>query len=199
MSRIYTYPCPDCRSTNVMHGERCDQEGVPRQDIEKSYTDILSVLHMAGPHKKPALIRECHGEWDDTHDAVLTNLISEFRVRKNDDDKFEIVPEEERQKQREVPHMEPLKTIYEKGSVPGAHDNAIFAIISWFEMNDFSWEESKELTLDWLDRTGTWERGGFEEDDPELLVNNKRHVHESGYGWKQRGEAAAEVIRRRLD
>jgi len=96
------------------------------------------------------------------------------------------------------PSIEPMATIYEHGSVPGCHDNAVFAMIAWYEMVDLSWPETKDNVVTWLRESGAWDRGGFEESSPEELVESKRHVYESGYGWKQAGQEAKAVIDRHL-
>ena len=94
--------------------------------------------------------------------------------------------------------FEPVETVYGKGGVPGAHDNAVFAMIAFYEMVGLSWEEARENTIEWLEESGTWTRGGFEESSPEELVDSKRHVYEQGYGWKQAATEAKAVIDRRV-
>jgi len=96
------------------------------------------------------------------------------------------------------PDRDPLRTIYEKGSVHGAHDNSVFALIAYYEMVGLSWEETRENVIEWLRESGTWQRGGFEEDSPEELVDAKQHVYEQGYGWKEKAKAAKAVIDRHL-
>jgi len=91
-----------------------------------------------------------------------------------------------------------MRTIYHEGSVPGAHDNAVFAMIAYYEMVGFTWGETRDLVVDWLKETGTWDRGGFEEASPEELVDKKRHVYETGYGWKEKARAAKSVIEHSL-
>ena len=97
-----------------------------------------------------------------------------------------------------TPTHDPIKTIYEKGSVPGCHDNSVFALIAWYEMVGLSWDETREHVVEWLHETGTWARGGFEESSPEELVDSKRHVYEQGYGWKEKATAAKSIIDRNV-
>ena len=89
-----------------------------------------------------------------------------------------------------------MRTLYRRGSVPGCHDNAVFAMIAWYEMVGLSWAETRENVVEWLHDSGAWARGGFEESTPGELVDAKRHVYESGYGWKEKAEAAKRVIER---
>jgi hypothetical protein len=63
-------------------------------------------------------------------------------------------------------------------------------------MVGFSWEETRERVVAWLEESGAWDRGGFEESSPEGVVDNKRHVYESGYGWMQAATEAKAVIDR---
>jgi len=61
-------------------------------------------------------------------------------------------------------------------------------------MVGLDWPETRENVIDWLHESGTWARGGFEESSPEELVDTKQHVHEEGYGWKEKAVAAKRVI-----
>jgi hypothetical protein len=51
--------------------------------------------------------------------------------------------------------------------------------------------------VEWLRESGAWDRGGFEEPSPGALLDEKRHVYEAGYGWRQAAQAAKGVIERR--
>ena len=222
MSR-FGYPCPDCRATNDLHDPDCRFEGEPWVTVEKAYVDILSVL-LAGPYWEretradhavltdgtpetdggPAgpgseqlpdasdLRESIHGEWTALHQAVLDRFTETGRVRT--DGGLELLPPEEFREQMARPDGEPMRTIHERGSVPGCHDNAVFAMIAWYEMLGFTWQETRERTIAWLHESGTWARGGFEEGSPEQLVDDKRHVYERGYGWKEKATAAKRVI-----
>jgi hypothetical protein len=70
-------------------------------------------------------------------------------------------------------------------------------MIAWYEMVGLSWAETRERVIEWLEESGAWDRGGFEESSPAELVDKKRHVYESGYGWKEKASAAKRVIDRR--
>jgi hypothetical protein len=63
-------------------------------------------------------------------------------------------------------------------------------------MVGLSWAETKENVVTWLEDSGTWDRGGFEETSPSELVEKKRHVYEAGYGWKEKAESAKRVVDR---
>jgi hypothetical protein len=193
----FDYPCPDCRTTSNLHGPDCEFEGASWSDIEKAYTDIVAVLS-GTPIGEDALRNAVHGRWGKLHKAALERLRHEQRVMETEDGQLELLTAEEYKEHVTEPTIEPIKTVAEKGSVPGAHDNAVFAMIAWYEMVGLSWEETREHVVDWLRDTGTWTRGGFEEASPQELVNRKRHVYESGYGWKEKAEAAKAVIDRSL-
>lgn len=187
-------PCPDCRSTTNLHDPECAFTGVDRTAIEKAYSDILAVLS-AGPHAAETLQRRADA-WSPLHDAALDRFERERRITA-EDGIYELLTPEERTDRVSTPTSEPLRTIYEHGSVPGCHDNSVFALIAYYEMVGFSWEETREKVIEWLRESGTWARGGFEESSPAELVDKKRHVYETGYGWKEKAQAAKRVIDRR--
>lgn len=194
MAAHFEYPCPGCRTTSNLHAPDCRFDDARRDAIEKAYTDIVAVLSDE-PKTEDELRTGAH-EWSARHQAALETLQREHRVRE-EGDVLELLTPEERKEHVSEPTHEPLKTIYEDGSVPGAHDNAVFALIAFYEMVGFSWAETREHVIDWLQDSGTWARGGFEESTPEELVDSKRHVYEQGYGWKEKAQAAKRVIERR--
>ncbi len=192
----FHYPCPGCRTTNNLHDPDCRFAGRSHSEVEKAYTDLLSVL-TRGPTPERRLretVADRHG-WDALHAGALSLLRGEDRLDETERG-LELPPPEERRDRLREPDNEHLRTIYEKGSVPGAHDNAVFAMIAYYEMVGFSWEETRDLVVDWLRESETWARGGFEESTPEELLERKRHVYEAGYGWKEKARAAASVIDR---
>ena len=190
----FAYPCPECRTSTNLHAPDCRFEDASRAGIEKAYTDVLAVLS-AEPRTERALQTDAH-EWSARHAAALSTLVREHRVRESDEGVLELLTPEQRREEVSEPTFEPLKTVYEEGSVPGCHDNAVFALVAWYEMVGFSWEETREKVIEWLETSGTWARGGFEESSPGELVDSKRHVYEAGYGWKEKAEAAKRVIER---
>lgn len=189
----FEYPCPDCRTRSNLHTADCEFEGRRRTAIEKAYTDLLACLSVR-PHDEEALQSAVHGRWDRLHRAALDRLRYERRVRETDRGDLELLTVREYKEEVTEPTHEPLVTIYEEGSVPGAHDNSVFALIAWYEMVGLSWEETRERVVRWLRESGTWDRGGFEESSPEALVDEKRHVYDQGYGWKEKAQAAKAVI-----
>ena len=191
----FSYPCPDCRTTNSLHELDCRFEGTAWPTIEKAYTDCLAVLS-TGERREAALREAVHGEWGELHKAALETLKAVSRVEQADDGTLRLLTAAEYTELVSEPTIEPMATIYEHGSVPGCHDNAVFAMIAWYEMVDLSWTETKANVVEWLRESGAWNRGGFEESSPEELVENKRHVYEAGYGWKQAGREAKSVIDR---
>ena len=193
----FSYPCPDCRTTNSLHELDCRFEGTAWPTIEKAYTDCLSVLATSQtPITESALREAVHGEWGELHKAALNTLQAVSRVEQDDDGTLRLLTAAEYKELVSEPTIEPMRTIYEHGSVPGCHDNAVFAMIAWYEMVDLSWAETKATVCEWLRESGTWDRGGFEESTPEELVEHKRHVYDAGYGWKQAGREAKAVIDR---
>jgi hypothetical protein len=192
----FEYPCPDCWTTNNIHERDCRFASREWTDIEKAYVDIIAVLAQ-GPHTERELREVVHDGWDALTEAALEGLEQRRRLRETEDGLELLTPEEYREEVAE-PSIEPLRTIHRKGSVPGAHDNAIFALIAWYEMVGLSWEETRREVIDWLAESSTWDRGGFEEESPEELLESKRHVYEAGYGWKEKARAAKAVIDRSL-
>ena len=190
----FDYPCPDCRATNSLHDAGCRFEGVQWPAVEKAYTDLVAVLSV-GERPESDLRETVHGEWDGLRAAALSRLRSDGRVVEEDGN-LRLLTAAEFREQVSEPTREPVRTIYRRGSVPGCHDNAVFAMIAWYEMVGLSWEETRERVVEWLHDSGTWDRGGFEEASPEQLVDAKRHVYEAGYGWREKAEAAKRIIDR---
>jgi hypothetical protein len=194
----FAYPCPGCRTTNNLHDADCRFAGRPHSEVEKAYTDLLAVLTRRPVSEE--MLRDTVGDrhdWSALHAAALSLLRGEDRLDETDRG-LELPPPEERRNRLREPDHDALRTIYEEGSVPGAHDNAVFAMIAYYEMVGFTWPETRDLVVDWLRESGTWARGGFEEPDPEELLERKRHVYEAGYGWKEKAKAAANVIERNV-
>lgn len=196
VSAYFSYPCPGCRTTSTLHDPDCRFDGTPRSEIEKAYTDLLAALSVQ-PLTESALQSAVHGRWSAQHAAALSTLVREQRVRESETGVYELLTATERKERVAEPTQEPLKTIYEEGSVPGCHDHALFAMIAFYEMVGFSWEEIHEHVTNWLRESGAWDRGGFEEDTPGEVVEAKRHVYEQGYGWLQAAQEAKAVIERR--
>ena len=190
----FDYPCPDCRTTNSLHDAGCRFEGTRWPAIEKAYTDIVAVLSL-GARPESDVQAAVHGEWDGLRAAALSRLRRDGRVV-DDDGSLRLLTASEFREQVSEPTREPMRTLHRHGSVPGCHDNAVFAMIAWYEMVGLSWEETRDRVVSWLHETGTWDRGGFDEASPELLVDSKRHVYEAGYGWKEKAEAAKRIVDR---
>jgi hypothetical protein len=190
----FHYPCPGCSTTNSLHRADCQFEGVAWQAVEKAYTDIVARL-ATGPTPEAALRDAVHGEWDALHQSALQRLRRNERVVE-EDGALRLLTAAEYKERVSEPTREPMATLYRKGSVPGCHDNAVFAMIAWYEFVGLSWPETKENVVAWLRDSGAWDRGGFEEATPGELVESKRHVYEQGYGWKEKARAAKGVIDR---
>ena len=197
MPASFEYPCPTCRTTSNLHDPDCRFDGTPRSAIEKAYTDVVAVLSVE-PRTERELQGAVHGRWSARHAAALSALRREVRVEETDEGVLHLLTPEERRERVSEPTDEPMRTIYRRGSVPGCHDHAVFAMIAWYEMVGFSWEETREYVVEWLRDSGSWARGGFDESSPGEVVDNKRHVYDEGYGWKQAAEEAKAVIDRRV-
>jgi hypothetical protein len=189
----FKYQCPDCLSTNNLHERGCDYEDLDRANYEKAYIDILSVLSEVTCSKQ-SLINNAH-QWSDLHDDVLARLEAIGHVEQTSDGYYKMVPPGERRSGTE-PYIDPLATIYRHGTVPGCHDDGLFALMAFYSHAGLSWEDTKKELLDWYERTGAWERGGFEEEAPEALIEKKKHIWDTGYGWEQKGRQAKKVIER---
>lgn len=187
---MFDYHCPECQSTNRLHLPDCDFAETGR-DYEQAYVDIISTLSLVVCSRES--LKEEAYEWSELHDAVLERLCSLGRVHETHDGSLQLVHPDRLQHQRE-PHFEPLATIYTEGTVRGSHDNGIFALIAYYSHIGLSWEETKKEMLEWFNRTGTWNRGGFAEGSPEAVLEKKHHVWDRGYGWERKGSAAKRVI-----
>ena len=190
----FDYPCPDCHSTSSLHDAGCRFEGRSWQDLERAYVDQLAVL-AAGAREEDTL-RDAVAEWTGLHEQALSHLRRTGRVQPDTNGRLELLTAAEYREQVSEPTSEPMRTLYRRGSFPGCHDNAVFAMVAWYEMVGLSWSETRENVVEWLEESGTWARGGFEETSPEALVDSKRHVYEAGYGWKEKAQAAKRVIDR---
>lgn len=192
----FAYPCPACGASGAVHDPDCGFADRDRSAIEQAYIEI--VANSAAGSVTESQLRDGLS-WTPVHSAALTRLTREGRIGQADDGTLEVATGSEQAQRLIEPTVEPIETIYRHGSVPGCHDNAVFAMIAWYEMVGLSWEETRERVLRWLDESGTWARGGFEESTPEQLVDNKRHVYDAGYGWREKAESAKRVVERQLD
>lgn len=194
--RSFDYPCPACRTTSNLHEGDCQYSDEERDRIEAAYTEILANLSKTKePTKKTNLIQ------GSTFTALYEDCLQLLQLRRRvveEDGMYRLLDEEERKDAASEPPMDPIKTIYDRGSVDGAHDNSVFAMVAYYEMIGLSWEETKERTIEWLNESGSWERGGFAEKSPEEVLAKKRHVYEEGYGWMEKATAAKRVIDERL-
>lgn len=190
----FDYPCPGCHTTSSLHDADCRFEGTAWHDIERAYVDSLARLS-TGARDEDALRRDVE-DWGELHQKALSHLRRTGRVQPDANDRLELLTGEAYREQVSEPTSEPMRTLYRRGSYPGCHDNAVFAMVAWYEMVGLSWAETRENVIEWLKESGAWARGGFEERSPAELVDSKRHVYEAGYGWKEKATAAKRVIDR---
>lgn len=195
MASYFAYPCPDCRTATNLHEPSCRFADRRWHEIEKAYLDLIAPLS-ASPRTEPGLREAVHDGWEAINAAALDQLKREHRVRESDEGLLELLSPAERDEIVSEPSHEPMRTVFEHGSVPGCHDHGLFAMIAWHEMVGFSWEETRKRVIQWLNESGAWDRGGFDESSPTEVVDNKRHVYDQGYGWKQAAQEAKAVIDR---
>lgn len=193
----FTYPCPGCGTSGSIHDPSCGFGDRTRSTIEQAYIDLIATI--GDDPRSEADLKTVIGGWSSVHAAALTRLRREGRIRETDASELEVAPAAVQAERLIEPTVEPIRTVHRHGSVPGCHDNAVFALIAWYEMVGLTWDETRERMLQWLDESGTWARGGFDEHTPEELIDGKRHVYEQGYGWREKAEAAKRVIERTLD
>ncbi|EMA47626.1 DUF7474 family protein [Halococcus saccharolyticus] len=200
----YGYKCPQCRTENAAHSPGCKFASLADGKIEEAHVDIISSLAMSR-HSEDELKDEAPNNWLAIHDAVLDLYLSEGRIthemRENEDKPDEevlrlLTPDEYRAQLS--PTHENIKVVWENGPVDGVKDVSVTAIVSWHEMKDFSWEETRQRTIDWLRDTGAWGRGSWEESSPAEVVDAKKHVHDRGYGWANAASEAAGSIKNQM-
>lgn len=188
-----------------------------RTEIEQAYVDIITALSFRDfvggdlvdklDHIDSKLLSDClhylvtqNRVFDLTDTELMSELESIDPETVPDDANvyYHLPTHAEWKTAVSYPSFEPLKTIYEEGSYPGCHDNAVFALVAYFQMVGLTWDETVDMVEEWFDETGTWERGGFEEDTPRELIEDKKHVYDNEYGWSEKGEAAKNVIESRM-
>lgn len=210
---MFEYPCPACDATNEIHEFTCEWHDTPIQEIRKAYFDILSVLGAANAANRASddpvglswdeltdrvseqLKQQDHPEmWRSLHTACLHELKNRQRVAEDESDGGLYLLKPAESDQEVIPQYDPMKTVYEVGPIDGCKDNAVFAMVSWCEFIDFDWEQTCTFMHDWMDDTGRWESESWAESSIDQLLENKRHIHEKGMGWKNRAEAAKGVM-----
>lgn len=196
------YCCPKCYSNYRFHEEDCKWSGIDWHQIEKAYIDILSILTRA-PQTLPDLADATHGEWSDIHQAVFERFPNENRVESigtveqggEEHDVWRLLTPDEYREESKNPTHDDLKVVHENGPVDGCKDDAVVAMVAFWEWKGFSWGETKDYAVEWLETTNAWERGSWEERSPEQLIESKKHVFDNSYGWKSAAQQAAGVIR----
>lgn len=204
--QFFAHPCPGCRSEITIHEPDCDWAGVPPRNIEKAYTDIISTLIGAEMDRESynlppgsmdtsyEWLTDAAPEWSALHSACLGALKRRAIVIEDGHGNLRHVPPDERTAERE-PSFGAIELVYEYGACDGCLDYGTCAMVSWCEMNEYTWAETEEFVVEWLAETGTWERGSFEEPSPEALVADKRHVYDDGVGWKKFATTTVETMR----
>lgn len=212
---MFDYPCPDCGVTHNLHETECDYEDTDIQKIRKAYTDIVSVLTVAGAGQQlmdapPGIsydrLREqvneilqdqppeTRGLWRDIHNDCLHELKNRQRVGETEEMGGIYLKQPEDRKQEIIPTFDPIQTIYECGPVDGAKDYAVYSMVSWTELVGLTWDQAKNFLTEWLEETNSWEELSWGEHSIGQLIESKKHVHERGLGWGDyAGIAAAHI------
>lgn len=206
----FTYPCPDCETSNNVHDPDCEYDLMPHAEIEKAYVDIVSTLLAAGRER----VREDgklgvsygqlrrtvsderieSGEWRQFHDDCL-HLLKQRRRVAEDEEEGGLYIQAPKQRQREiVPQFDPLRTVYEHGPIDGCKDHAVYAMVSWAEFVGLDWTQTRRFVTEWLEETGAWEEQSWGESSIDELLDNKRHVHERGLRFGGIAESAKSTI-----
>lgn len=203
----FTYKCPACGTTNIVHEIDCKYEHEPLQQFEKCYIDIISVLvnhgAMMDAHDAPVNIKKdmlelrvenLHDKnpWLKEHDDCLQRLIDERRVVQESNGLRLTKPEE--RIEEVIPTFEPLQTIYEQGPVDGAKDYAVFTMVSWCTLKDMTWEQTCNFMKEWIRETNAWSRCDWGEDSIQELLDDKEHVWRKDMGWGDYAAAAKREI-----
>lgn len=208
----FNYECPGCSSATEYHSEDCQYKDFSRGEIEARYIQILSQLAIGGEIAEEDMNggnKITHGRksGEDLQKGILFKLQRENHIIKtnsekakeigysSDSKKYVLLTEDQRKEILSTPDFEPMKTLYEYGTVPGCQDNGVFAMISFLNSAGLSWDETKEQVIEWLEETNSWERGSFEEQSIEQLVDKKRHVWANNYGFMDKAEAAVAIIK----
>jgi len=129
----FDYPCPDCRTRNSLHDADCRFEGVAWPHIENAYLDVVAPLS-TGVVAESDLIA---GWPDDDRERLRRAVLGRLKTDGRADEaggRLRLRTAAEYREEVAEPDVEPIRTVYRDGSVPGCHDNAVFAMIAWYEM-----------------------------------------------------------------
>lgn len=212
-SNLHPDTCAYYNNNMIENHEVGEKISFRREDIEQAYFSIISALAFQN-HTKESIAEAVADVDSELRKDCLNYLVSQHRVFDLTDGELvqtldsidsSVVPDDatayyylpthdEWKEAVSYPSFDPIRTIYEEGSYPGCHDNAVFALVAYFQMVGLSWDETVEMIEEWFNETGTWERGGFEEDSPRELIEDKKHVYDNEYGWSEKGKAAKNVI-----
>lgn len=208
----FTYPCPECESGVAFHDVDCDLSGFEMWEIERAYVDIIARLtgredpwlydelrddieEMAEVDDTPNFASTDshtsvmdHPGWTPVHTECLHHLKNLGRVAETQDGLDISEPGEHQE--GVIPSNDPMRTVYEYGPIDGCKDYAVYSMVSWCELIDLDWEQTKAFVVHWLDETGRWESESFGERSPQQLVESKKHIHDKGLGWGEYPEMA---------
>ena len=209
---MWSYPCPSCESGYAFHTEDCELDGFEMWEIERAYVDIIARLtSREQPWEYDELrgdIRELgeqddepifesidndpnnidHPGWTPLHDECLHHLKNVGRAVETDAGIEVSDPEE--QQEGVVPQNDPMRTVYEYGPIDGCKDYAVYSMVSWCELIDLDWSQTKAFVVHWLNESGRWDSEDWGERSPVELVKSKQHIHDKGLGWGDYPEMA---------
>ena len=200
----FDYRCPDCESGYAFHEVGCELDGFEMWEIQRAYVDILSRLTSReepwpyddlrdainevgeeADQPKFASVEskgvEDHPGWTPLHTECLHLLKNVGRAAELDDGI--VISEPGEHQQGVIPKNDPMRTVYEYGPIDGCKDYAVYSMVSWCELVELDWEQTKAFVVHWLNESGRWESESWGERSPVELVKSKKHIHEKGLGW----------------
>lgn len=219
--------CPECESEYAFHHVDCELDGFEMWEIERAYVDIIARLTGREEPWQYEELRDDieavpeeaddgpnfqstesdagpvdHPGWTPVHRACLHYLYDVGRA-------VELaegidISEPGEQQEGVIPSNDPLRTVYEYGPIDGCKDYAVYSMVSWCELIDLSWDQTKAFVVHWLNESGRWDDEDWGERSPQQLVEDKQHIHENGMGWGEypemaRVEMESSTKSRRLD
>lgn len=210
----FTYPCPDCQSGHSFHEAGCGLDEFAMSEIERTYIDIISRLTGREEPWSYSELREAinemgedadndvvfestsggtdsamdHPGWTPLHDSCLHYLKNVGRAYEGEDG---IEPSEPGEHQQGVvPKNDPLRTVFEYGPIDGCKDYAVYTMVSWCELINLDWDQTRAFIDYWLTTTDRWETEDWGESSPVELAEDKKHIHDKGMGWGEYPEMA---------
>ena len=93
-----------------MHAPECKFELCSRDEIEKAYIDIISLI-LVDPSTQKEMASKIQSEWKNLHSAIMFILTREQRVEQGELGKIRLLTPAERADRISEPLSEPMRTI----------------------------------------------------------------------------------------